>query len=325
MALYLTEQDVERLLTMPEAIEALDAAFRRQAEGQAINHSRERLYVPNGTYHTMVAADLGLETFGIKAYTAFRPAAKFLFLLYSATSGELLAIMEADRLGQIRTGAASGVATRYLARRDGKLRVGIVGTGWQARSQLLAICAARDVERIAAFGRNAARREAFCTEMSDLLRLPVDPVESAREAVEGMDVVVTATTAKQPVLEGGWLTEGAHLNVVGSNGLTRLEIDDQTVKRSGLIVVDSIEQSKMESGDLLGPYERRLFRWETVVELSEVVSGRHPGRADAGQITLFKSNGIALEDVAVATLIYRKAVAESAGAPLPMWQGATPA
>jgi ornithine cyclodeaminase/alanine dehydrogenase-like protein (mu-crystallin family) len=324
MPLYLTETDVERLLTMREATEAIDGAFKRQGEGQVLNQSRRRIYMPNGIYHMMAAADLGLETFGIKVYTAFRPAAKFLFLLYSATTGELLSIMEADRLGQMRTGAASGLATRYLARRDRRLQVGIIGTGWQARSQLMAVCDGCDVERITAYGRDAARRAAFCTEMSGLLGVAVEPAETPRAAVEGMDVVITATTAREPVLEGGWLADGAHLNVVGSNGLTRREVDDQTVKRSGLIVVDSIEQSKIESGDLLGPFERRSFRWESAVELAEVVSGRHPGRTAPGQITLFKSNGVALEDVAVATLVYRKAVAESAGKTIEMWQAGIP-
>src|SRR5438309_528168 len=145
MALYLTERDVENLLTMPEAVAALDDAFRRQANGDVINQPRRRLHVPEGTYHTMVAADLGLETFGIKAYTSFPPKTRFLVLLYDARNGDLLAMIEADKLGQMRTGAASGVATRYLAQAGRPLRVGIYGTGWQAQAQLEAVCAVREI------------------------------------------------------------------------------------------------------------------------------------------------------------------------------------
>src|SRR5579871_1912250 len=148
MALYLTEKDVERLLTMPEAISALEAAFRRQANGEVLNQPRRRLHLPAGTYHTMIAADLGLDTFAIKAYASFRPKTRFLVLLYEADNGNLLALLEADRLGQMRTGAATGVATRYLASAREALRVGIYGTGWQAQSQLEAVCVARKVESI---------------------------------------------------------------------------------------------------------------------------------------------------------------------------------
>src|SRR5579871_1628229 len=158
MALYLTERDVEALLTMPEAVEALEAAFKRQAEGQVVNQPRRRLFLPKGAYHTMVAADLGLGTFAIKAYASFRPKTRFLVLLYSAENGDLLAMIEADRLGQMRTGAATGVATRHLARSGAPLRVGIYGTGWQAQSQLEAVCAACTVERIVAYGRDETRR-----------------------------------------------------------------------------------------------------------------------------------------------------------------------
>src|SRR5262245_49831944 len=136
MAIFLTETDIANLLAMPEALAALDGAFRRQAQGKVINQPRRRLHMPEGTYHTMIAADLGLETFATKAYTSFRPKTRFLVWLYHARSGDLLAVMEADRLGQMRTGAATGVAARYLANHKQGLRVGIYGTGWQAQSQL---------------------------------------------------------------------------------------------------------------------------------------------------------------------------------------------
>jgi ornithine cyclodeaminase/alanine dehydrogenase-like protein (mu-crystallin family) len=319
MAIYLTESDVERLLTMPEAVAALEGAFARQAQGEVINQPRRRLHLPRGTYHTMTAADMELGLFGIKAYTAFVPKARFLMLLYSAHNGDMLAIIEADRLGQMRTGAASGVATQYLARLGGPLRVGIYGTGWQAQSQLQAVCAVREVERIVAYGRDATRRAEFCARMSAELGIEVAPAEQPEQAAVGQNVVITATTAREPVLLGRWLEPGAHLNIVGSNMLMKREIDDETVQRADLLVVDSIEQARSEAGDLLAPYERRIFRWEQVTELADVVGGK-TGRTHDGEITLFKSNGIALEDVAVAAVVYQKARSANVGAPIPMWQ-----
>ncbi|HZT40563.1 MAG TPA: ornithine cyclodeaminase family protein [Chthonomonadaceae bacterium] len=319
MALYLTERDVERLLTMPEAVTALEAAFRRQAAGEVINQPRRRLFLPAGVYHTMVAGDVGLGAFGIKAYASFPPKTRFLMLLYSAQNGDLLAILEADKLGQMRTGAASGVATKYLAK-QGPLRVGIYGTGWQAWSQLEALCAVREVKEITAYSRNAEHRETFCKEMTARLSVPTTPAERPEAAAEGQDVVITATTAREPVLRGAWLSPGAHVNAVGSNLLMKREIDEETLQRSQRIVIDSIEQAKQEAGDLLIPYERRLFRWEQAVELSDVVSGRADGRTDDSQITLFKSLGIALEDVAVAMAVYTKARAENIGTSLSFWQ-----
>lgn len=321
MALYLTEQQVAELLTMTETIAALEAAFRRQARGEVVNQPRRRLHLPQGTYHTMVAGDLGLNAFAIKAYASFPPKTRFLALLYDAANGDLLAILEADKLGQMRTGAATGVATRCLAKPSGPLRVGVYGTGWQARTQLEAVCAVRAVQAITAYGRDAARRAAFCAEMTERLGVPVSPAEQPEEAAQEQDVVITATTAREPVLRGAWLKPGAHVNAVGSNMLTRREVDEETIRRSAVIVVDSVEQAKAEAGDLLVPCEKRLFRWEQAAELSAVVAGQHPGRADDTQITLFKSNGIAMEDVAAASLVYAKAKERGIGTELPFQAG----
>lgn len=320
MALYLTERDVEHLLTMPEAVTALEETFRRQADGEVINQTRRRLHLPAGTFHTMVAADLGLNTFGMKAYTAFAPKTRFLVLLYNAENGDLLALIEADRLGQMRTGAASGVATQYLARQDRPLRVGIFGAGWQAHSQLPAMCAVRSVQSILVYSRNENHRAAFSAEMTEHLGVPVSPVDRPEAAAEGMDMVITATTAREPVLRGEWLAPGTHVNVVGGNLLSRREVDEETIRRSSVVAVDSIAQARLESGDLLIPYERRLFRWEQAVELSDIVAGRHPGRTDDRQITLFKSTGVALEDIAVATLVYKKALSAHIGTDVPLWK-----
>ena len=320
MALLLTEHDVETLLTMPEAIEAVEAAFLRQANGEIINQPRRRLHVPDGVYHTMAAGDVELETFGIKTYAAFAPKARFLMLLYDGRTGDLLAMIEADRLGQIRTGAATGVATRHLANARDTYRIGIYGTGWQARTQLEAVCAAVPVAEIIAYSRTAEKRTAFAETMQEKLGVPVRAADTPEAAARDRDVIITATTAAEPVLQGAWLSPGTHINAVGSNQLSRREVDTETVQRASLIVVDSIEQAKAEAGDLLTPYERRVFRWEQVAELADIVAGNRFGRTDEQQITFFKSVGLALEDVAVATLVYHKAKTQAIGTEVPLWQ-----
>ncbi|HEV2473151.1 MAG TPA: ornithine cyclodeaminase family protein [Chthonomonadales bacterium] len=317
MAIFLSEQDVDRLLPMRDAIDALTGAFRRQAAGEVINQPRRRLFMPAGTFHTMVAGDTGAGVFGIKAYTSFSPQTRFLMMLYDASSGDLLAIMEADRLGQIRTGAATGVAARYLAVRGKPLQVGIYGTGKQARTQIEALASACAIGAFHVYGRNREHRERFCSEMAARIAVPISPVDAPEEASRQMDVVVTATTSREPVALGAWLKPGAHVCAIGSNLLMKREIDDKVVERCDLIVVDSVEQSRVEAGDLLQPYERRLFRWEQLVELSQIVAGAHPGRTSSEQISLFKSNGIALEDIAVAQVVYRYALEAGAGTTLP--------
>jgi ornithine cyclodeaminase/alanine dehydrogenase-like protein (mu-crystallin family) len=311
MALVLKEADVERLLTMPDAIAALETAFRQQhptaGEQQALNRPRTRLQPPGAILHFMTAAAPGLGVYGFKAYTAARPGVvRFVVMLFSTEDGRLLALIEADKLGQMRTGAASGLATRYLARQDA-VSVGIVGSGWQARSQVQAVCAARPVQVIRAAGRSPERLRAFCDEMSALVGVPVSPVADAEAAVRDADIVITATNAKEPVVQGDWLKPGAHLNVMGSNWANRREVDERAVTRSDLIVIDSKEQGMLEAGDLLMPIQQGLLSWDRVHELHEVVTGAIPGRQGAEQITFFKSLGLALEDIAVAAHVYKLA------------------
>ncbi len=311
MALVLKEADVERLLTMRDAIAALETVFRQQhpsaGEQQAQNRARARLQPPGAILHFMAAAAPGLGVYGFKAYTAARPGVvRFVVMLFSTEDGRLLALIEADKLGQMRTGAASGLATRYLACQDAT-SVGIVGSGWQARSQVQAVCAVRPVQVIRAAGRDPARLRAFCEEMSAVVGVPVTPVEHAEAAVREADIVITATNAREPVVQGDWLKPGAHLNVMGSNWANRREVDERTIERSDLIVIDSKEQGMLEAGDLLLPIQQGLLNWERVHELYEVVAGALPGRQRAEEITLFKSLGLALEDIAVAAHVYKLA------------------
>ena len=312
MTLFLNEQQVTELLTMETALAAVEEALRQHGLGTATNNPRSRVRLPTGQLHMMGAALPQRGVFGYKAYTAVKGQVRFHVMLYSTDTGELLALLQADRLGQMRTGAASGIATKYLARDEART-VGIFGTGWQARSQLEAVCAVRPIQAIRAYGRDATRRQTFCTEMSQQLGIPVEPATTPEAAVRGMDVVITATNAREPLFDGHWLEAGAHVNAIGSNALIRREIDDTTVRRSALIVVDSKEQARIECGDLLGALERGFVHWEQIRELWEVVAGFIPGRRQASDITLFESHGLAIWDLAAGLAVYEAAKVKGIG------------
>jgi ornithine cyclodeaminase/alanine dehydrogenase-like protein (mu-crystallin family) len=233
-------------------------------------------------------------------------------------TGDLLALIEADYMGQLRTGAASGVATKYLARKDSRVAA-IIGTGGQARTQLEAVAAVRKLDSACAYGRDAAKREKFCEEMSERMGIPVQPCASAAEAVRGADIVCTATTTSQPVVSGTDLAPGAHINAIGANHAHKRELDDEAVASADIIVVDSVEQSRQEAGDLIIAFHGDEICWTGVKKLSEIVAGKASGRTSDTEVTLFKSNGIASWDLAVAMKVYAMAREKGLGRELPLW------
>ena len=318
MALFLNEQEVVQLLPMDECIDALDQAFASAGAGRVENKPRSRIAMPGGFFHFMAAADGGQGVFGYKAYPSFGgpSSARMMVMLYDFETGGLLSCMEAGRLGQIRTGAASGLATKYMAREDAAT-VAVLGSGFQARTQLEAVCVARKVSRARVFSRRKERREEFARRSSERLTIDVTPVASAQECVDGADVVIVITSAREPVLQGEWLSPGVHINAAGGNHWMRREIDEEAVSRSDLIVVDDLEQAKIECGDLIWPEGRGRLRWGSVHELSDLAAGRVAGRPADESITLFESMGIALEDIAAAGLVYRKAMEQGVGQDLP--------
>jgi ornithine cyclodeaminase/alanine dehydrogenase-like protein (mu-crystallin family) len=319
MALLLRERHVTELLDMRTTLEAVEEALGDQASGLATNRPRYRVAMPSSQLHVMAAGDRRLNIFGFKAYTVSRKGARFLVMLYEAGTGDLLAMIEADRLGQMRTGAASGVATKYMARATADV-VGIYGTGWQSESQLMAVCAVRKIKIVRAYSRDRERREAFARKMTSLLRCEVTAVDAPEEAARGCSIIITSTSAREPVLKGEWVEAGAHINAVGSNFLMKAEIDVETIGRAKVIAVDSIEQSKMESGDLLPAIERGVITWESVTELGRIVAGRDPGRTGDDDVTLFKSNGIALEDISTALRVYNLARERGLGEQIELWR-----
>jgi alanine dehydrogenase len=320
MALLLTEANVKSLLTMPLALEAVEASFRRLAEGSALVHPRQRLHIPGKSYlHYMAAGDSTNGYMGLKIYTSAREGLRFLVPLFQVESGDLVALIEADYLGQMRTGAASGVATRFMAREEART-AGIIGTGLQARTQLEAIALVRKLESVRAFGRDQKRREQFAKEMTARLQIPVTAVSSAEEAVRGADIIITSTTSTNPVVEGRWLEDGMHINAIGANFPQKRELDDDAVHRAGIVAVDSREQSKQEAGDLIHAFGGNESQWSRVQELAGIVAGKTPGRTTSAQITLFKSNGIAIEDIVVGGRVYELARERGIGREVPMWE-----
>lgn len=317
--LYLREAEVEQLLTMDMALAAVEEAFRQAALGGVQNQARRRLHTAAGAMlHYMAAADDSLGYFGLKIYTTTRAGFRFLVLLYRGDTGALVALLEADRLGCVRTGAASGIASKYMARPDAG-RVAILGSGHQAPTQLLALSKVRRLTSVKVFSRTPERRAAFAETMSAQLGMTVEAVATAEEALRGADLIAAITSAREPVTRSEWISPGAHINAAGINHARRQEIDAATVLRAARVVVDSVEQSKEEAGDLIVAYEREPQRWQQVRELSQVVAGKFPGRESAEEITLFKSNGVALEDVATAVRVYERALEEKVGTTLRMW------
>jgi ornithine cyclodeaminase/alanine dehydrogenase-like protein (mu-crystallin family) len=262
--------------------------------------------------HMMSAAAKGIGYLGYKGYTTTRSGARFHVGLFDGRSGELLSLIQADYLGQVRTGAASGVATKYLARKDAAT-VGLFGTGKQARTQLQAVCKVRPVKHVHVFSRSADRRRQFAGEMSAELGVEVVPVDQPEAAVRDQDIIITATTSAEPVFRGECITAGTHLNVIGSNFVSKTEVDAAAVKQANLIVVDCKDQARIEAGDLVPVLDVTEPHWDEVVELGAIIVGKSHGRCGDKDVTLFKSVGLAVEDVAVAARVYEAAKRQGVG------------
>lgn len=311
MTLILTEKEVDSLLDMPSALEAVEQILRQHAEGKATNRARRRVALPESALNFMAAGAPEIGALGLKAYTLAGSEFRFYTMLFDPQSGELLSIMQSDKLGQLRTGAASGVATRHLAREDAKT-LGIYGAGWQAESQLEAIAAVRDLERVIVYSRSEETRKRFAEKMSGRLGMEVESTHAAEEPA-AQDIVVTATSSREPVLLGEWLKPGSHVNAAGSNFLFKSEIDREVVRRASFVCVDSREELGLEAGDLVQPLETGLILPEAVYELGQVIAGQVRGRESPEDITLFASHGLALQDMAAARVVYDRAVERNVG------------
>jgi ornithine cyclodeaminase/alanine dehydrogenase-like protein (mu-crystallin family) len=311
--LLLTEEDVRRLLTMDMALEAVEQGLRKLALDEAQNTPRARVQTDHAMLHIMSAAAKSLGVMGAKLYASSRKgAARFILPLFDGKSGALLCLMQADYLGQVRTGAASGIATQLMARPDA-IEVGIYGSGKQARTQVQAVCRVRRIRQVQVYSPNEERRRRFAAEMSEVCQTEIVPVSRPEMAAEKKDIIITATTSREPVLVGHWIAEGTHINAIGSNFLGKAELDAAAVRRCAVIAVDSKDQARLEAGDFQQPLEDGSLHWANVRELGQIIVGRYAGRKHPQDVTLFKSLGVAIEDVAVAARVYARARDEGAG------------
>ena len=306
--LWITDADVQRLLTVEEAVPVVEAALKQQAASAATNMPRGHTIAGPGLMLAHMTAALHEQgVFGFKTYSIVAGEYQFFVLLYSVETGDLLAVFEAASLGRLRTGAASGVSAKYMARED-SAEVGILGSGFQAGAQLEAVCSVRPIESVRVYSRNLENRSNFARRMSETLGIEVRAADGPREVVEPADILVTITNSPTPVFDGDWLKPGTHICAVGGANEYVTELDDTTIRRADFIAVDSIAQAKVECGELLMPTSRGLLLWEQVSEFWQVVGGVKAGRRNAEDITLFKSLGMAMWDLAAAKVVYEKFV-----------------
>jgi alanine dehydrogenase len=292
--MHLTEADVARLLTPADAVVTVEDCFRRLAAGEIENVPRYRVRLDGGALAVMSAADRERGLACVKAYVATSDAMSFVVVLFEGA--ETKAVIEADVLGRLRTGAASAVAAKYLARPNART-LGVVGCGTQARTQVACIREALPgIERVVAYCRSEERLAEFCREVG------AEPGESHRDPA-AQDVVVTITTSRDPVLRGEWLQPGALVCAAGANRPQARELDNAVLERAAFVCCDSLEDAKLESGDLIEPVEQGVLDWLEVHELQEVIAGDLPGRQADEDIVVFKSNGIAAWDLAVAARV----------------------
>jgi len=322
MVLFLSRSDVESLVTMREAVKAVEKAFLELHEGKAVCPKRLIISVDKheGFVYYMPAYLSQTESLAIKIVTQYEenlkhglPTILASILLNDPENGKPLALMDGTYITATRTGAASAVATKYLARKDSSV-AGVIGTGGQARAQVQGLREVlENLTRVKVYDILPKRAEEFAYSLSRELSLTAEAVGTSKLCVENSDVIVLATTSKVPVLDGDWIKVGAHINSIGVVGPEGRELDDKTVKRAK-IVVDTAEGALAETGDLIIPIKKGIIsRNDIYAELHEIVGGKKLGRTSNDEITCWKAVGMALEDAAVAKLVYDKAKKEGIG------------
>lgn len=308
MALYLSNEDARKLLSAAECVGVLEDLFQQEARGLVENLPRRRYHLGGGAGTLMGGLALGSQAWAVRHSSVT--------LLHNTETGKLEGVLQPSSIAWIRTGAATGLATKYMARPDASV-VGIVGSGRQAVTQLEAVLSVRPITRVKVFSRTPEHRESFAKEMEDHLVVEVVPVATSEECVRGSHIVIAITNSREPVFNGNALEPGTHVNAAGSNSYARRELDETTIRRSDPVVVDNLEQAKTECGELMWAVERGAFRWQQAVELKDVVGGRVSGRPSDDAITLFESQGIGIEDAAASAYVLRKAREQGVGQELP--------
>jgi ornithine cyclodeaminase/alanine dehydrogenase len=312
MTLFLKDEDVAQCVSMDAMLEAIESMQRQYGDGQAHNMTRRKIIAESGMLSVMGGGLFHQGLLGVKTYTVVKGAYSFQVSLYDANTGELLLYTQANRLGQLRTGATTGVAVKHLAN-PGDATVGIIGTGGQAATQLAAVSKVRGIKKIKAFSRTQDRREEFARRMTDTMGVEVFAAASNEDAVRDCDVVLCIAATMEPVVEGAWLKDGSTVIGAGPTTWRAREVDEDTLKRAGKLIVDSTEQAAIEAGDLCSAVDKGIIQWSKVHELRHVVSGAVTGRDDQGQVVYAKIMGTGVADVAAAKLAYDSAKAQGLG------------
>jgi alanine dehydrogenase len=312
MTLFLRDEDVDQVVSMDQMLEAIESMQHHFGQGEAYNLSRRKIIASGGLLAVMGGGLFYDNVLGVKTYTVVRGKYSFQVSLYDAETGALLCYTQANRLGQLRTGATTGVAAKYLSNPDAAT-VGIIGTGYQAPTQLQAVCKVRDIKQVKAYSRDPQHREAFARTMASSLGISVTPVPSHEDAVRGSDIIICIAATMEPVLDGDWLAPGATVIGAGPATWRAREVDDATISRVDKIFVDSAEQVPGEAGDLASAADRGLLQWSQLQELRHAVSGIVKGRSSPEEIVYAKLMGTGVADVAAAKLAYDRARARGVG------------
>ena len=312
MALFLRDEDVNQTVSMDDMLVAIESMQGHFGRGQVYNLPRRKVIGDSGQLAVMGGGLFYGGVMGVKTYTVVRGQYSFQVSLYDADNGKLLCYTQANRLGQLRTGATTAVAVKLLSN-PGASTVGIIGTGYQAPTQLEAVCKVREIRKIKAYSRTQERRESFARTMGDSLGVEVVATESNEDAVQDSDIVIAIAATMEPVVNGEWVSPGATVIGAGPTTWRAREVDDATISRADKIFVDSLEQAPYEAGDLASMVDRGLLRWSQPWELRHAVAGLVPGRDNAEQIVYAKLMGTGVADVAAAKLAYDRAKVEGVG------------
>lgn len=316
-AIYISESEASSLINMNNTLQLVEEAFSAYGKGKAFGLPRQRMRIRKGALHMLPGAIPYKGVIGFKAYTSFRSGLIFKTHLYSAETGEPLAIVDSNEIGRLRTGAASGIATKYFARKDAET-VFIYGSGFQAQAQLEAVCTSIPVKKVYCTSRNQENAVEFAQKMSNSLNIPVIASADINEDLLASDIIITITTSNNPLFDGKQpLKKGVHINAAGSNALIRAEIPEKVIENAEYVIVDSKEVAEIECGDILPSLEKGRLHWNKIIELGEVVAGVRQGRTENEGISIFESQGMGLLDIACAEFIYRKALEKGIGTTLP--------
>ena len=316
-AIYIDEATASKILNMDNALNLVEESFTTYAQGKSFNMTRQRMRIRKGALHMLPGAVPYKNVIGFKAYTSFRAGLIFKVHLYDAENGNPLAIVDANEIGRLRTGAATGIATKYMAKKESNTAF-IFGGGFQAEAQLEAVYKTSNIKKAFVTTRKIENAQAFADKMSKSLGIEIIPTQNIKNDLPQADIIITITTAVKPLFEHTMLNpNGVHINGAGSNALIRAEVPEKTIEAAEVLAVDSKDVAAIECGDILPSLEKGRLHWNEIVELGEITAGFRKGRITENGITIFQSQGMGLQDIMCAEFIYRKAVAENLGKILP--------